>query len=257
MRRFVGWGLLLGGVLLAAAASLASATVAQAAVTESVEFTASVVKADKNKERGGYTLRTVLRIGDDSGAKPPPLTNTTLRFPRGSAVNARFFRTCARSDLEQKGPSGCPKASKIGTGTATGDARPIVAAVDAKITMFNGRPVNGNPTILIYAQPEISSPLTIQGELKRQRRGPYGYVLDVDVPPIPTLPGQPNASVAFFDATTLDRTVRRRGRRIHYIEAPILCEGTFFLLDGAFSYEGGITHTVYERFTLRGGPRCP
>jgi hypothetical protein len=251
MRRFLGWG------LVAAAALLAISAVAQAAVTESVEFTATVVKGDKKKEHGGYTLRTVLRTGDDTGAKPPPLTNTTLRFPRGSVVNARFFQTCSKSELERKGASACPARSKIGTGTATGDARPILATVDAKITMFNGKPVNGNPTILIYAQPEISSPLTIQGELKRQRRGPYGYILDVKVPPIPTLPGQPNASVSFFDARTLDKTVRRRGRKIHYIEAPILCDGTFFLLDGAFSYEGGITHTVYERFTLRGGPRCP
>jgi hypothetical protein len=77
------------------------------------------------------------------------------------------------------------------------------------------------------------------------------------VPPIPTLPGQPNASVSFFDATTLDKTVKRRGRTIHYIQGPVICDGTFFLLDGSFSYDGGLTNTVLERFTLRGGPRCP
>jgi hypothetical protein len=123
--------------------------------------------------------------------------------------------------------------------------------------MFNGQPANGNPTILIYAVPDISSPLTIQAQLKRQRGGLYGYVLEADVPTIPTLPNQPNASVTFFDATTLDRTVRRNGRTIHYIEGPIVCDGTYLLLDGLFSYEGGITHTVYERFTIKGGPRCP
>jgi hypothetical protein len=239
------------------AAALAVAVVARAAVTESVEFTAKVVRADRHKTRGGLTLRTVLRISDDTGAKPPPLTNTTLRFPRGAVVNARYFKTCSPEALARRGPSGCPSASKIGTGRATGDARPIVASVNAKVTLYNGKPAGGNPTIIIYAQPEISSPLTIVGHLSKQRKGPYGYILSVDVPPIPTLPGQPNASVVFFDATTLDRTVRRRGRRIHYIQSPILCNGTFFLLDGSFSYEGGITHTVYERFTLSGGPRCP
>jgi hypothetical protein len=243
--------------LIAVAAALSVAFVAQAAVTESVEFTAKVVRGDKGKSRGGLTLRTTLNVRDDTGAKPPPLTNTTLRFPRGAVVNAKYFKKCDPSAVAQKGPSACPAASKIGTGRATGDARPIVGNVDAKITLFNGKPRNGNATIIIYAQPEISSPLTLSGELKRQRRGPYGYILDVDVPPIPTLPGQPNASVVFFDATTLDRTVRRNGRKIHYIEAPILCSGTFFLLDGSFTYEGGLTHTVYERFTLTGGPRCP
>jgi hypothetical protein len=246
-------------LVLAAFALVAfcSGGVAQAALVQSVDFAAKVVRADKNKKRGGLTLRTTLRISDDSGAKPPPLTRTVLRFPKGAVLNARYFKQCSRSALESRGASACPASSKIGAGTARGDARPIVGNVDAKITLFNGKPVSGNPTILIYAVPDISSPITIQGVLEYQRSGRYGYVLDVNIPPIPTLPGQPNASVVFFDATTLDRTVRRRGRRLHYIEGPVVCNGTFLLLDGSFSYEGGITNTVYEQFTVSGGPRCP
>ena len=244
---------------VAAAAALAAllAVPAEGAVVQSVDFTAKVAKRDKHKKRGGLTLRTTLRISDDTGAKPPPLTNTTLRFPKGSVVNARYFKKCSRSALERGGPKACPAASKIGAGTSRADARPIIANVNAKITMYNGKPIGGNPTILIYAVPDISAPLVIQGVLKYQRRGPYGYVLDVPVPPIPTLPGQPNASVAFFDTTTIDRVVRRKRRRIHYIEGPVVCNGTFLLLDGAFSYEGGLVNTVYERFTVKGGPRCP
>ena len=237
---------------------LAGAATARATVSQSVDFTAKYVRGVKKNGTGGLTLRTVLRVSDSSGQRPPALTNTTLRFPKGAIVNAKYFKRCAPAKLESKGASGCSKASIIGKGRAQGDARPIVSdLVNAKITMFNGTPRNGNPTIIIYAVPDLSSPLVIVGELKRQSGGPYGYVLSVDVPTIPTLPGQPNASVSFFDATTLDRTVRRKGRKIHYIEGPVLCSGTFFLLDGLFSYEGGLTSTVYERFTLRGGPRCP
>jgi hypothetical protein len=232
-------------------------TVAQAAVTESVEFTIKVAKGDKNKRFGGLTVRTKFTVVDDTGVKPVPLTKTTLRFPKGAKVNAKYFKKCSRSALETRGPSGCPSASKIGSGSAIGDAKPIIADVKTKITMFNGQPSNGNPTILIYAVPDISSPLTIQAELKRQRSGNYGYVLEANVPTIPTLPGQPNASVTFFDATTLDRTIRRKGRRVHYIEGPIVCDGTYLLLDGVFSYEDGTNHTVYEKFTIKGGPRCP
>ena len=241
---------------LAIASLLTGVAVSLATVTQSVDFTVKVVKKDRHKARGGLTLRTTFRVADDTGAKPPPLTNTTLRFPKGAALNARYFRKCSVSTLTSKGPSGCPKASLVGRGTATGDARPILADVKAKITLFNGTNVGGDPSIIVYAQPEISAPFAVQGAIKRQRGGPYGYVLSVNVPPIPTLPGQPNASVVFFDATTLDKTVRRRGRRIHYIEGPILCNGTYFLLDGTFTYEGGLTNTVYERFTLNGGPRC-
>ena len=244
--------------VVTAMALTAPATV-QAEVVQSVDFTAKYARKDKRKKVGALTLRTVLRISDTTGGQPPPLKNTTLRFPKGAVVNARYFKRCSPTKLLTRGPSGCPRASKIGAGKAQGDARPIVTdLIDAKITMYNGQPRNGNPTIVIYAVPELSSPLVIVGELKRQpHSSPYGYVLSVDVPPIPTLPGQPNASVSFFDATTLDKTVRRGRRTIHYIQSPVLCSGTFFILDGSFSYLNGITNTVYERFTLRGGPRCP
>jgi hypothetical protein len=233
------------------------ATIARAAVSETVDFTIKVSKSDKKKRFGGLTVRTKFTVTDDTGVKPVPLTKTTLRFPKGAKVNAKYFKKCSRSALETKGPAGCPSASKIGSGSAIGDAKPIIADVKTKITMFNGQPANGNPTILIYAVPDISSPLTIQAELKRQRGGNYGYVLEAAVPTIPTLPGQPNASVVFFDATTLDKTVKRKGRKIHYIEGPIVCDGTYLLLDGTFAYEDGTNHTVYEKFTIKGGPRCP
>ena len=42
----------------------------------------------------------------------------------------------------------------------------------------------------------------------------------------------------FFEATTRDVTVRRRGRTIHYIDSPVLCNGWFFMLDGEFTYQG-------------------
>ena len=239
MRKF------LAVVLLAAAVPLVTAVAVQAAVTQSVDFTVKAVKKDRKKT----TRRTHAEDRPEdrrrrAARSPLPLTNTTLRFPKGAAVNARYFKTLLRIGPRDKGPSGCPAASQDRNRHGTGDARPILAASRRRSRCSTGSPRNGNPTILIYAMPDISSPLTIRGEMKRQRGGPYGYVLDVDVPPIPTLPGQPNASVTFFDATTLDKTVKRKGRTIHYIEGPILCDGTFFLLDGAFSYEGGITNTV-------------
>jgi hypothetical protein len=250
--------LLAAGLLLAELSFPALGTgVARAAVVHSVDFTAKVVRSDRRKRRGGLTLRTVLRISDDTGAKPPPLTRTLLRFPKGAVVNARYFRRCSREALERNGPRGCPSGSRIGRGTSRADARPIVASVNARITLFNGQPRDGNPTVLIHAIPDLSSPITIEGVLRYQRSGPYGYILDVPVPPIPTLPGQPNASVTFFDATTLARTVRRRGRRIHYIEGPVVCNGTFFLLDGEIGFEGAPSNPLRETFTLTGGPRCP
>jgi hypothetical protein len=242
---------------LAALLALAVAPMANAATTQTVEFQAHYSKHDRHKARGGLSLRTIINITDPAAPAPLQLRHTLLRFPKGSIVNARYFPKCKVTSLATKGPRGCPKGSKLGTGKARGAAPPILSSVGAKVTLFNGEPVGRNPTMIIYTVPDLGPILTLPGTLQAGGSGNYGYVLDVDVPPIKTLPSAPDASVTFFDATVQDLTVKRKGRTIHYIDAPILCTGTFFLLDGAFTYQGGVTNTVYEKFTLSGGPRCP
>jgi len=237
--------------------ALAAAPVAHAVTTQTVEFQGRYSKQDRHKARGGLSLRTIINISDPSAPAPLQLRHTLLRFPKGAIVNARYFPQCKLTSLEQRGPRACPKGSKLGSGTARGAAPPIIASVNAKVTLFNGVPVGRSPTLIIYTLPDLGPILTLGGSLKPGGSGNYGYVLDVDVPPIKTLPSAPDASVTFFDATLQDHTVKRRGRTIHYIDAPVLCNGTYFLLDGAFSYLGGLTNTVYEKFMLSGGPRCP
>jgi len=256
MRRHAGSAIALSTVVTAALLLVPAAGLA--ATTQSVEFTAKYSKRDRAKARGGISLRTLIRIEDTSAPAPLQLSHTLIRFPKGAVVNARYFPKCNPANLRKSGPRGCPRGSKIGSGRAIGVAPPIVTDdVNTKITLFNGTPQGGNPTIVIYAIPDLGPVLTLPGVLRSGRGTPYGYVLDVDIPPIQTLPSAPNASVTLFDATTRDVTVRRRGRTIHYIDSPVLCHGTFFLLDGVFTYQGGIKADVFERFTLKGGPRCP
>jgi hypothetical protein len=249
------WTLTIACALTALAAA-ALAVPAQAVTTEQVEFTAKYSKRDRNKERGGVSLRTRFTITDPAAPAPLQLTRTVLRFPKGAVVNGRFFPRCKAEALRARGPRACPRGSKLGSGTARGAAPPIVDNVNAKVTLYNGSAGGRNPSVIIYSIPDLGPIITLEGVLRRG--GPrYGYVLDVAVPPIKTLPSAPDASVTFFDVTTRDLVTRRRGRRIHYIDSPVLCDGTFFLLDAEFSYQGGVTHTVFERFTLDGGPRCP
>jgi hypothetical protein len=247
-------------LLTCASAVLAVALVvpgAAAVTTQEVSFTGKYSKRDRHKARGGLSLRTKFSVTDPGAPAPLQLERTTLRFPKGSIVNGRYFKKCKLTALQAKGPKGCPAGSKLGGGTARGAAPPIVDSVAAKVTLFNGVPVGHDPTILIYTLPDIGPVIALEGVLKSSRKGHYGYVLDVTIPPIKTLPSAPDASVTFFDATIKNRSVKRGHRRIHYIDAPVLCTGTYFLLDGAFSYRGGVTNTVFEKFTLNGGPRCP
>lgn len=241
---------------LTALVPLAAAAPAPAVTTEEVAFTAKYSKRDRNKERGGISLRTRFAITDAAAPAPLQLTRTVLRFPKGAVVNGRFFPRCKAEALRARGPRACPRRSKLGSGTARGAAPPIVDNVNAKVTLYNGSAGGRNPSVIIYSVPDLGPIITLEGVLRRGGAR-YGYVLDVAVPPIKTLPSAPDASVTFFDVTTRDLTTRRRGRTIHYIDSPVLCDGTYFLLDGEFSYQGGVTHTVLERFTLDGGPRCP
>lgn len=247
----------IAGCGLLTAALVAPTALAGAVTTEQVEFTAKYSKRDRNKQRGGISLRTRFTITDPGAPAPLQLTRTLLRFPKGAVVNGRHFPRCKADALRAKGPKACPRGSKLGSGTARGAAPPIVDNVNAKVTLYNGAAGGRNPSVIIYSIPDLGPILTIEGVIKPGRGTPYGYVLDVAVPPIKTLPSAPDASVTFFDVTTRDLTTRRRGRTIHYIDSPVLCDGTFFLLDGQFSYQGGVTNTVLERFTLDGGPRCP
>lgn len=249
----------MAGAALAASVLLAvPASPAHSATTQDVTFTAKFAKRDRNKRRAGLSLRTTIRIEDKSAPAPLQLTNTLLRFPKGAVVNARFFPKCSPAALRARGPRACPKGSKLGSGSAIGLAPPIVTdPVNTKITLFNGTLEGRNPTIIIYALPDLGPVMTLPGVLRSGRGTPYGYILDTPVPPIKTLPNAPDAAVTFFDATTRDLTVKRRGRTIHYIDSPVLCDGTFFMLDGQFTYQGATKVDVLERFTLRGGPRCP
>jgi hypothetical protein len=230
---------------------------AAAVTTQDVSFRGKYDKRDRHKVRAGLSLRTTFSITDPAAPAPLQLDRTTLRFPKGSVVNGRYFPKCKLAAIQAKGPKGCPRGSKIGGGTARGAAPPIVASVAAKVSLFNGVPVGRNPTLIIYSLPDLGPVLVMSGVLKSDRSGRYGYVLDVKVPPIKTLPSAPDASVTFFDATVNNLSVKRGKRKINYIDAPVLCNGTYFLLDGAFSYRGGVVNPVLEKFTLNGGPRCP
>lgn len=233
------------------------ASAAMAKPVEKVEMAAKYLSKDRKANTGSLSLRTTFTITDDSGPAPEPLTRVLLRFPKGAKTNGKSYPKCSTSSLAGKGVAGCSKSTRIGSGTATAAALPIVPKVNANVTLFNGTLVGGSPSVIIYAIPDIGPNQIYQGPLQKGGGTPYGYVLDTKVPPIQTLPGAPDASVTSFSATVNPKPVKKGKRRIPYIEAPLLCNGTFFLIDGAFSYKSGLTNTVYERFTINGGPRCP
>src|SRR5215212_7897728 len=113
MRRIV-----LTSACLLLACVLASA--ASAVTTQDVSFHGKYSKRDRHKARGGLSLRTTFSVTDPGAPAPLQLDRTTLRFPKGSRVNGRYFPKCKLTALQSKGPRACPKGSRLGGGKARG-----------------------------------------------------------------------------------------------------------------------------------------
>ena len=146
-------------------AMLVTPTVAGAVTTQTLEFHGKYSKRDRHKARGGLSLRTTFSITDPSAPAPLQLSGTTLRFPKGAVVNGRYFPKCKLKAIQSRGPKACPKGSKLGGGTAKGAAPPIVDSVNAKVSLFNGETVGGNPSLIIYSLPDLGPVLVMSGAL--------------------------------------------------------------------------------------------
>jgi hypothetical protein len=248
--------IVLSGVLLVA---LVVTSVAFAAATTTLEVKATPNKASKSKKKLTPIRLTINTAFADPGAvQPPPLRKVTIRFNEGGTYNGKLFPKCKFSALQAKGPSACPKGSKIGSGTATASAQPaITTVINATVAVFNGEPKGGVPTVLLYNVPDISSPITIQGTVSKKSASACGdggkcdYVLEFPVPDIPTLPGQPNASVLTVKTQTNSVFVKKKKKvkgkkrtvKIPLIGAPVKCTGKW-VADSTVQFADGQTATA-------------
>jgi hypothetical protein len=237
---------------------LVAAAVALGAVTTTLEVVPRPNKASTKKKVRPITLEINVSTADPAVPQPPPLKKVVIRFNKGGVFNGKLFPKCKLSALQTKGPKACPKGSKVGTGSALASAKPIIDSVKAAVTVFNGEPKGGVPSVLLYNVPEISSPIVVQGTVEKKPAvscangaGQCDYVLTFDVPEIPTLPGAPPASVLNVKTKTLNVFVSKKKRvhgrtrtvRLPYIGAPKECKGKW-AADASFTFYDGQASTA-------------
>jgi hypothetical protein len=226
-------------IVVVACAALVGASVVYAQVTKTQTMTVKIkpAKAGSKKKPRGITLDITTLLNTSDGSKASPATRTVVSFAKGIKFNSTKFPTCDQTALEQNGPSGCPKGSQVGKGSATVDARPVIATpIQGQTLGFNAK----GKTILLYTVTTvpISTSTTLVGKLK-SASGKFGAKLDVTIPPLPTLPGQPNATIQRFQLTT-KATIKKGGKRYSYVEAPTTCKKSWPFA-GKFSFEDGTT----------------
>ena len=194
-------------------------------------------------------FRGYFDIAARSGGAPAALQQAVLEFDREGRLTTRGLSTCSVervADATSQEARDICKGSIVGTGhiAATIDlpGQPPVLAT-SPLTLFNGVPQNGNPTVVVHARTTMPSPQTfaIAVPIERLSGGPYGYRATIDLPPI---------AGGYGALTHVDVKIGRRysagGQRLSYASAH--CGSGVFQTHGSFTFAGDttISGSVYE-----------
>lgn len=190
-----------------------------------------------------------------TGNPPSPIRKFVLYAPAGIEIDLHGAGTCAPVTLERRGPSGCPVDSRAGFGGGVGVLELPKETIHAPYTLdfFFAPEQRGRLRLLIYAS--ALAPVGVQFVLVARQipaPRPYGLGFSVEVPPISTFPGAPDASiesafvtvgganVAYYESVHGHRTlVHLRGMAV-----PKHCPSGGFPAEGTVDFADGATLTV-------------
>lgn len=153
------------------------------------------------------TLDFAFSFSAPAGQVPPPLTQVELRYPSnlGIALSGLGLATCAVATLESvQGAGACPPDSVMGRGEAfTGivlGGTPITET--APIVVLRAPDNEGRIALLFYAEgtAPVNTRIVFPG-LLLPASSPFGGLVSIGVPLVPTLPGAPYISVLNLRAT--------------------------------------------------------
>ena len=206
-------------------ASFASADVIQTFSTS--------ISPNKAKSSVGLKVNETTADSAGPGVQAPPLKEQKIRYQKGGKFNGNKFPRCKKATILAS--TVCPSNTKIGSGSATAVALPIVPIVHAPLTLWNGEKQNGHDTVYVFAIPDIGPNLLTIGEVIKQPQGDFDYLLDFKIDDIQTLPGAPNASVTSVQTSTPKKSIKKGKKKYPLIQSPSKCSGTW-KAQGEFHY---------------------
>jgi hypothetical protein len=191
-------------------------------------------------ENAPITLRGGGRISTVSGELPPRLETISIEFDRHGSVVTTGLPTCSYGRLlattTKTARKLCP-GSIVGSGfgkaqVALPEQPPF--PVSSPITLFNGGPRNGEPTVLAHAhltQP-VPATLIVQIVIERIHKGIYGYRTKTRIPAIAN-----GAGIPISGSLKIGRRWTHHGRRYSYVNAR--CETGRLQARGEFGFDDG------------------
>lgn len=177
---------------------------------------------------------------------PSPVRRAVLKFPEGMGIEIPVLRSCAAARLRSRGPSGCPAQSEIGRGSALVEAHlgSQMLSENVALRMFVGPLRNLQPTVEILG--EGYTPFRerlVFGGSALAAQAPYGEELVLSIPPIATLPLEPDASLGAL-SLTLGSEWRSRARQANTVIVPTHCAPGGFPFAAEFTYADGSSATA-------------
>lgn len=225
-------------LLLALVVCVSPASAAQSSTTATI---VPSLLPDRLGAEGALQL-TIDYSGGES-AVPLPVSSTVLRFPVGLGVEIPHLRSCSPTRLRTHGPSACPPQSLLGHGHAIAEAQvgSQVVSEGIDLTLFVGPFHNLQPTFEILGRgySPFNERVVLSGTV-RPDNPPFGEDLVLSIPPIATLPLEPDASIVNMSLTV--GTVKpHHPITLNTIVVPPSCPAGGFPFAAEFTYADGST----------------
>ena len=198
-----------------------------------------LLSPDLLNAKGALTL--TINYGEGEDGIPLPLRRLSVKFPIGLSLNIPAISGCPAARLRSRGPRGCAHQSELGSGHALVEAPAGSQRIteDIHLWVFLGPPQGLQPTFEVFG--EGRTPLLerlVLGGTVIPASTPYGEELVMNVPPIPTLPLEPNASIANL-TLTVGTSIHRLAPDANTIVVPGSCPTGGFPFAGEFTYATG------------------
>ncbi len=198
---------------------------------------------------GGGSISTV------SGALPPILKTLTIEFDKYGSVQTTGLAQCTAGKLNAtttvEARHLCPGAI-VGEGEGKAivqfpESSPI--PVSSPLTLFNGPPKNGDPTVLAHAYITVPVPSTyvVSIVIEKIHQGIYGYRTKGTIPAIAG-----GAGVPISGFLKIGRKWSYKGHNYSYINAR--CQIGHVQARGEFTFSNGtdLSGTFVKPCTVRG-----
>jgi hypothetical protein len=213
-------------------------SVAQAQTSATIT---AALSPDRLNAKGALTL-TIDYAGEESGV-PSPIRRATIELPAGLGLDVPSLRSCSPVRLRARGPSGCPRQSKIGSGQALVEASAgsQVITEHIELSLFISPLQSFQPTFEVFGQgyTPLEKRIVLGGAVAPSH-APYGEELVISVPPIATLPLESDASMASL-TLTVGTSADRLEHDANTVVVPGRCPAGGFPFAAEFTYADGTT----------------